>query len=106
MPWPGGGALDTTSIRRGLLRRPRLALFGSAAARRQEVDQREVGREREQSQGTVLLADGERARAACDEDERVAAADTGDGIDSGRRQHESGQRGGIAMFRRRRSADD
>ena len=52
-------------------------------AGRQKVDQREVGREREQSQGAVLLVDGEGARAACGEDERVAAADEGDGIGSG-----------------------
>jgi len=42
-----------------------------------------------------LFVDGEGARAACGEDRRVAAADAGDGFDSGTWQRAAG-RGGVA----------
>src|SRR5271170_2043137 len=82
VPWPGRGAVDSTPVGRSLFRGLRIALFGPAAARGQEVDQRKVGREREQPQGAVLFADRKRPRAASREDERVAAADPSNGVDS------------------------
>src|ERR1700723_2284964 len=53
----------------------------------------------------VLFVDPQGARAACGEDGRVAAADTGDGFDSGPRRR-AADRGGIGMFGRKRSAED
>src|SRR5882724_500183 len=105
VPWSGRGAADTTPVGRGLLRRSWIALSGSAETRRQEVDQRKVGREREQSQGAVLFADAEGPRAACGEDERVAAADESDGTYP-EWQRKTERRGGIDMFKRTRSTDD
>src|SRR5258708_16329860 len=64
-----------------------------------------MGCQREQPQGQILLAYGEGARTACRKDERVAAADAGDGFDCGVRRGAT-QRGGITMFWRRRSAED
>src|SRR5271170_7592942 len=69
------------------------------------MDQRKVGREREQPQSPVLFADSERSRTACREDDRVGTADEGDGTDSGQ-HHGAGRRGGIKMFKHRRSTDD
>src|SRR5277367_3642956 len=69
------------------------------------MDQRQVGRKREQPQSSLLFTDSERPRATCREDDRVGPADQGDGTDSGQ-QHRAGRRGGIKMFKRKRSTDD
>src|ERR1700757_2718421 len=67
------------------------------------MDQRHVGGQQKQSQGTFLFADSEGASAARRKDKRMAAVDASDGTDSGWRTE---QRGGLVMFRRRRSTDD
>src|SRR5580700_6860082 len=69
------------------------------------MDQRQVGREREQPQGAFLFVDGEGSRATRREDDGVGAVDEGDGADSGR-EHGAGWRGGLEMFKHRRSTED
>src|SRR5580692_9942025 len=69
------------------------------------MDQRQVGREREQPQGAFLFVDGEGSRATRREDDGVGAVDEGDGADSGR-EHGAGWRGGLKMFKHRRSTED
>src|ERR1700733_2459398 len=105
LPWAGRSATDSTSIGRGISSRPRLAVRGSAEAGRQEVDPREVGREREQPQSSFLFNHREGPRTACRKDGRVAAPDAGNGFDSGFRER-AAKRGSIGMFRRKRSAED
>ena len=82
VPWAGRGAVDSTPVGRSIFCRPWIALSGSAAAGGQEVDPRQVGLEREQPQGAVLLPHPERTRAPGREDGRMAASGAGDGIDS------------------------
>src|SRR5580698_3564464 len=67
------------------------------------MDQRQVGRQREQSQGAFLFADSQGTPAACRKNQRMAAVDASDGTDPG---WGTEQRGGLVMFRRRRSTED
>ena len=62
-----------------------------------------MGRQREQSQSAFLFADREGTPAARRKKQRMAAADESDGTDSG---WGTERRGGLVMFRRRRSAKD
>src|ERR1700685_577208 len=69
------------------------------------MDFGQMGREREQPQGALLLAHREGPGATGGQGQRVAAPDTCDEFDSGRKARAAG-RGGMSMFAHKRTEKD
>src|SRR5437763_12396766 len=105
MPWAGYRPIDPTAIGGSFSGRAWIVICSRAAAGRQELDSRQVGRKRKQSEGALLYAHRERARTTAGEDQPMAPFGASGGADSGC-EPGAAIRGGMSMFRRKRTTED